>query len=162
MKVTFLVLLRNRTKMMPGEMGFHSMSASWARFASMMPTLPMCLSSSPSCPECKIFSPDVRVSCPESGHRVSRRPSTVMFTVLLHLCCDLYCSWCFEHCSYIPSCDVDSRPGFEKFRRSGFPRAFTTPCHPRPGRVALPSAQDWGSGFSSVCFCSWVLFYGVR
>ena len=41
-------------------MGFHSMNASWARFASMMPTLPVCLSSSPSCPECRIFSPDVR------------------------------------------------------------------------------------------------------
>ena len=56
--------------------------------------------------------------------------------------------------------DVDSRPGVEKFRRSGFPWAFTTPCHPRPGRAALLSAQDWVSGFSSIRFCSWVLFTG--
>ena len=72
-------------------MGFHSMSASWARFASMMPTPPVCLSSSPSCPEYRIFSPDVRVSCPESGHRVSQRPSTVMlfFFISVAICAAL-------------------------------------------------------------------------
>ena len=91
MKVTFLVLLRKRAKMVRGEMGFHSMSASWARFASMMPTPPVCLSSSPSCPEYRIFSPDVRVSCPESGHRVSQRPSTVMlfFFISVAICAAL-------------------------------------------------------------------------
>ena len=91
MKVTFLVLLRNRARMMRGEMGIHSMSAPWARFASMMPTPPVCLSAPPSCLEYRIFSPDVRVSCPESGHRVSQRPSTVMlfFCISVAICAAL-------------------------------------------------------------------------
>ena len=140
--------------MMRGEMGFHSMSVSWPRFASLKPTPPVYLLSSPSCPEYRIFTPDVKVSCPESGHLVSQRPSSVMlfFCISVAICAALDVSSIVLTFQVAMLMVVLVSRSFGVMASRGFSPA------------GLPSRRRRADALDSLVFVSGarVLFYGVR